>query len=81
VENEDVAFLYKLVAGNCPGSFGLSVARKMGLPQEILETAALASSEMEKEIKKKILLSLIAAFRRGELTLEELQAREALVRV
>lgn len=36
VENdEDVVFLYKFVPGNCEKSFGFSVARLAGLPQQV----------------------------------------------
>ena len=34
-QNENVTFLYKLVEGACPNSFGMNVGRLAGLPQQV----------------------------------------------
>lgn len=41
--NVDVVFLYKMVPGRCPGSFGIQVAALAGLPWSIRERAAVVS--------------------------------------
>jgi DNA mismatch repair protein MSH3 len=45
----EVTFLYKLVPGPSPKSYGLNVARLAGLSYTIIERAAQKSTELEKE--------------------------------
>jgi DNA mismatch repair ATPase MutS len=54
VTEGEIRFLYKLVQGNCLGSFGLEVARMTGIPEEILEIARTSSEAMGAEIRKKL---------------------------
>ena len=50
---EDVTYLYKLAKGRCNGSFGLSVARKAGIPQAIIDRAREVAPKLgEKAIPK-----------------------------
>ncbi|GAB2298057.1 hypothetical protein Dimus_032132 [Dionaea muscipula] len=44
---EEVTFLYKLTPGACPKSYGVNVARIAGIPESVLEEAALKSREFE----------------------------------
>ncbi|CAL0311136.1 unnamed protein product [Lupinus luteus] len=44
---EEVAFLYRLMPGACPKSYGVNVARLAGLPTSVLQTAAAKSREFE----------------------------------
>ncbi|KAF2304770.1 hypothetical protein GH714_037905 [Hevea brasiliensis] len=46
-EVEEVTFLYRLMPGACPKSYGVNVARLAGLPDSILEKAAAKSREFE----------------------------------
>jgi len=45
--SQNVTFLYKLVEGACPNSFGMNVGRLAGLPQQLLDKAAEVSSVLE----------------------------------
>ncbi|KAJ1953581.1 DNA mismatch repair protein msh6 [Dispira parvispora] len=49
VDNEqgDVTFLYKLVAGVCPKSYGMNVASMVGVPKSIVERAERVADEFE----------------------------------
>lgn len=76
VTETGVQFLYKLVQGISYRSHGLKVAKMIGINEEILETAERVSAELELEIKKKLLLGLVQAHLRGEITQEELLERE-----
>ncbi|XP_062083571.1 DNA mismatch repair protein MSH6 [Humulus lupulus] len=44
---EEVTFLYKLIHGACPKSYGVNVARLAGLPDSVLQNAAVRSSNFE----------------------------------
>ncbi|KAH9320155.1 hypothetical protein KI387_021924, partial [Taxus chinensis] len=46
---EEVTFLYKLVPGACPKSYGVNVARLAGMPDTILERAAKRSADFESQ--------------------------------
>ena len=43
-------YLYTLGGGVCPKSFGINVARLVGLPDEVLQNARRISSEFEQEM-------------------------------
>ncbi len=45
--SEQVVFLYKLVPGACPKSFGMNVARLADLPVDLVRLAAQKSREFE----------------------------------
>ena len=47
-----VTFLYKLVRGACPKSYGTNVARLAGLPEPVVARAAALAAELEEEGKK-----------------------------
>jgi DNA mismatch repair ATPase MutS len=42
-----VTFLYRFVAGDCPKSYGLNVARLARLPESIIQRAKVKSEEFE----------------------------------
>jgi DNA mismatch repair ATPase MutS len=42
-----VTFLYRLVPGACPKSYGVNVARLAGLPAHVLAVAAAKAAELE----------------------------------
>lgn len=44
---EEVTFLYRLTPGACPKSYGVNVARLSGIPDTVLQRAALKSQEFE----------------------------------
>ena len=44
---DEVAFLYRLVEGACPKSYGVNVARLAGLPEPLLSRAATISERVE----------------------------------
>ena len=44
---EKVTFLYRLVPGACPKSYGVNVARLAGLPAHVLAVAAAKAAELE----------------------------------
>ena len=39
--SDRITFLYKFIKGECPASFGLNVARMAGLPDHVIEHAAM----------------------------------------
>ena len=43
-------FLYKFLAGECPMSFGINVARMAGIPQSILDRAAQKSKDFSENL-------------------------------
>ncbi|KAH9551678.1 hypothetical protein CY35_09G025900 [Sphagnum magellanicum] len=45
--SEEVTFLYKLVMGACPKSYGVNVARLAGMPESILQRASSRSAQLE----------------------------------
>jgi DNA mismatch repair protein MSH6 len=45
--SEEVTFLYKLVMGACPKSYGVNVARLAGMPESILQRAGSRSAQLE----------------------------------
>ncbi|EPS69161.1 hypothetical protein M569_05605, partial [Genlisea aurea] len=51
--SEEVIFLYKLMPGSCPKSYGVNVARLAGLPDSVLDKAAAKSLEFELNFGKK----------------------------
>ena len=59
VENDDdpteesVTFLYKMVKGRCPKSYGFNVARLAGLKHCIVSRGRDISKELEKETKNR----------------------------
>lgn len=44
---EEVTFLYRLTPGACPKSYGVNVARLAGIPDTVLQKAAVKSQEFE----------------------------------
>ena len=46
-----MTFLYKLVRGACPKSYGTNVARLAGLPEPVVARAAALAAELEEEGK------------------------------
>jgi len=46
----EIMFLYKFLAGECPMSFGINVARMAGIPASILERAACKSKEFSESL-------------------------------
>eukprot|EP00750_Incisomonas_marina_P012089 INCI16554.1.p1 GENE.INCI16554.1~~INCI16554.1.p1 ORF type:complete len:113 (-),score=28.03 INCI16554.1:21-359(-) len=48
---EQVVFLYKLVPGACPKSFGMNVARLADLPIELIRLASQKSRAFEAQLK------------------------------
>lgn len=49
--NRDVTFLYKLVKGVCPKSFGMNVASMAGVPKSIVDRAELVASKFEQQLR------------------------------
>lgn len=49
-DESKVTFLYKLVEGMCPKSYGINVARLAGLPEEVITHAAKKSHEFEQAL-------------------------------
>jgi len=47
-ETEHVTFLYKLQRGECPKSYGISVAKLAGIPLEVTEMAKVATQNFDK---------------------------------
>lgn len=45
--DKTVTFLYKLISGECPRSYGLNVARLAGIPESILSIAETKAEEVE----------------------------------
>ena len=54
-ENEDdptqetITFLYKLVSGACPKSYGFNAARLAGLPTDVIRVAHKKAKELEQD--------------------------------
>ena len=46
-DSSSITFLFKLVGGISPGSFGLNVARIAGVPRALIERAAAVSEEYQ----------------------------------
>ncbi len=57
-----VVFLYRLVRGHCPRSFGINVARLAGVPPRVLEVAARKAEEIRTmdEMKNKAIAGMMA---------------------
>ncbi|KAJ3432808.1 DNA mismatch repair protein msh3 [Anaeramoeba flamelloides] len=49
IEKDNIILLYKLVAGICPSSFGINVARMCGVGKNIIERASQISNEFESD--------------------------------
>lgn len=49
---EEVTFLYRVAAGNCPKSYGFNVARKAGLPESVILQAQEAAARLEQRMEK-----------------------------
>ena len=49
---QEITFLYKLVSGICPFSFGLNVAKMSGVPGRVLESAYYRSDSMARESRE-----------------------------
>ncbi|KAI9359283.1 putative DNA mismatch repair protein Msh6 [Zopfochytrium polystomum] len=49
--NRDVTFLYKLVDGVCPKSFGMNVASMAGVPPQIVDKAECVAAQFEEQLK------------------------------
>lgn len=47
IENENVVFLYRLKEGECPASFGINVARAVGMPGSVIEKAKKKASKFD----------------------------------
>ncbi len=52
-KNEKVLFLYKLREGKCSKSFGLNVAKMVGIPENVIQTAKDKADEFEENLLKK----------------------------
>lgn len=50
-EADTVVFLYKFIAGDCPQSFGLNVARLAGLPAKVIAAARMKSKEFAERLE------------------------------
>lgn len=50
---ESVTFLYKLVEGVCPDSFGINVARLAGIPEPILQRAKVVADKFNIDMNLK----------------------------
>lgn len=57
-ESRKVTFLYRLVDGTSPGSFGMNVAAMCGIENSIIEAAEVAAQEYEHTSRMKKLLQL-----------------------
>jgi DNA mismatch repair protein MSH6 len=44
---DDVTFLYKLIPGVCPKSYGMHVARLAGMPEPVVALATCKADEFE----------------------------------
>jgi len=57
-ENEDdptqetITFLYKMVSGACPKSYGFNAARLAGIPDDIIRVAHRKAKEFEAAVNK-----------------------------
>jgi DNA mismatch repair protein MSH6 len=49
---EELTFLYRLMSGACPESYGLQVATMAGLPKSIVEKASVAGEMMRSKIAR-----------------------------
>ncbi|KAJ1549627.1 DNA mismatch repair protein msh6, partial [Cladochytrium tenue] len=52
--NRRVTFLYKLVNGVCPRSFGMNVATMAGVPVEIVDRAESVAANFERQLQKSL---------------------------
>jgi DNA mismatch repair protein MSH6 len=43
----DVTFLYKLIPGVCPKSYGMNVARLASMPESVIQKAEVKAAEFE----------------------------------
>src|SRR6185295_5890944 len=43
----EVTFLYKLISGVCPKSYGMNVANMAGIPRQIVDRAEMIASKFE----------------------------------
>lgn len=57
--NERVTFLYKIIEGRCPKSYGFNVARLSGLKNSIILRAMQLSKELEDEYNYRNIFSKI----------------------
>lgn len=49
-QNEELVFLYRLISGACPESYGLQVATMAGIPETVVHAASKAGQVMKKSI-------------------------------
>lgn len=52
-QSQKVTFLYKLLPGTCPESYGMNVARMALVPEEIVEVARKISDDFTKAQEQK----------------------------
>ena len=53
IRNDRIIFLYELIDGHVQKSFGLNVAKSVGISNSILRIAELKASQMHQEIQEK----------------------------
>ncbi|KAG9592716.1 hypothetical protein KCV01_g10997, partial [Aureobasidium melanogenum] len=52
-DHTDITFLYEVGEGVAHRSYGLNVARLAGLPKDVLDIAAIKSTQMEEEANRR----------------------------
>ncbi|KAG9843071.1 DNA mismatch repair protein msh-3, partial [Aureobasidium melanogenum] len=73
-DHTDITFLYEVGEGVAHRSYGLNVARLAGLPKDVLDIAAIKSTQMEEEANRRKMAHLSRLF---SSTLEDDQSPNA----
>lgn len=58
IDNEKVTFLYKLVPGKCPKSYGFNVAKLANIPIDVVRGARQEAVELEQRMTASKLIKL-----------------------
>ncbi|CAG8808494.1 10898_t:CDS:1, partial [Racocetra fulgida] len=56
-DRREVTFLYKLISGVCPKSYGMNVANMAGVPREIVDRAEVVAAKFEQTSKLQDILT------------------------
>ncbi|KAL3535766.1 hypothetical protein ACH5RR_004227 [Cinchona calisaya] len=57
LDDQELVFLYRLVSGPCPESYGMQVAKMAGIPEVVVESASKAAQIMKKLIGESFMSS------------------------
>ena len=61
-ESDHVVFLYKLKPGDCPASFGINVAKAVGIEESIIKAAKVKANFFENNLGLNLIESTLREF-------------------